>query len=137
RSFDTVEGLGENSCCRCLPNASYTREEKGVSDPPVGYGIRERACDVLLSYQVLEGLRPVFACKHCVGHRVDTSIACGFVYLDDPWRAFNLRCISLAMTPPKESRAAESRDFASSRRPAAKRASTCMSSARGSNGLCE
>ena len=66
---DAVQALGEQARARRLADAANPREEERVRDPPARDGVRERPRDVVLSDQVLEGLRAVLASENEVAHR--------------------------------------------------------------------
>jgi len=56
-SFDTVEGLGEDSSGCGLADSPSSGEEEGVGNPVREDRVLERLRDVFLTYDLIEGLR--------------------------------------------------------------------------------
>ena len=63
-----VERLGEDARRGGLAGAARPGEQVGVRDRAVGDGVAQRALDVLLTDDVVEGLRPVLAVEGLVRH---------------------------------------------------------------------
>ena len=63
-----VERLGEQARGRGLAGAARTGEQVRVGDRPVGDGVAQRALDVLLADDVVEGLRAVLPVQGLMRH---------------------------------------------------------------------
>ena len=63
-----VECLSEDSGGGGLSDASWAYEEVGMGEPVLLDGVAQGLHDVVLSEDVIEGLRPVFACENLIAH---------------------------------------------------------------------
>src|SRR5262249_57026149 len=68
----TAERLGEDARGRRLADAARCAEQEGMVHATLGERVRERAGDVLLTDDLGEGLRPVFAREDEIRHGSQT-----------------------------------------------------------------
>jgi len=73
----TVQRLGEDPRRRRLPGAARPRQEVGVTDAAVAYGIAHRPRDVLLTDELGKALRPVLAVQGLVRHAATVCAPAG------------------------------------------------------------
>ena len=74
RSFHAIERLGQNSRGRCLSDAARADEEVRVSEAVLRDRVFQRARDMVLPDQIIEGLGPVFPRKNLVTHGAQSNV---------------------------------------------------------------
>ena len=65
---DTVQALGQEARARRFANPPHPSEEECMGDAPARNRACERSRDMVLTYEILEGLRAILAGKDQVTH---------------------------------------------------------------------
>ena len=79
RAAGAVERFGENAGGGCLAGAAWTDEQVGVCQPLLQDGVAQRADDMVLTEDVVEGFGAVFAGEDLVTHGGDHRDVGSFV----------------------------------------------------------
>ena len=99
-----VDGLRQKPCGRSLADAARARKQVSVMKAFVLDGVSERARDVLLPRDLLEGLRSPLARDDLVGHKKRSAISRQLLSTTPPVVVFSINSMRLPNGSKKEKR---------------------------------
>ncbi len=71
RSFEAIEGFGQNTRGRCFADAAWPDKQIRMRQPVLCDGVFQRTRDMRLPDEIVESLRPIFSCENFVTHRLN------------------------------------------------------------------